>query len=76
MLDFFKYQDQIAILRTTTDGKLWRQFKVSVTDLPALFVIFSNGTNERLPTDRNTRYVIDTLAHKLKQLSFSKRSKK
>jgi hypothetical protein len=53
MLDFSKYQNQIAIFRTTTDGKLWRRFHLNITDVPALFVILRNRTAHRLDTKQN-----------------------
>jgi hypothetical protein len=48
MLDFSKYQNQIAVFRTTTDGKFWRRFHLNITDVPALFVILRNRTAQRL----------------------------
>jgi hypothetical protein len=48
MLDFSKYYEQLAIFRTTTDGQLWQQFQLNVTDIPALLVILPNRTTERI----------------------------
>ncbi|CAF0743247.1 unnamed protein product [Rotaria sordida] len=59
MLDFSKYRDQLAIFRTTTDGKLWRKFNVSITDVPALFVILRNRTAQRINIERNSSNNID-----------------
>ncbi|CAF4990604.1 unnamed protein product, partial [Rotaria sp. Silwood1] len=59
MLDFSKYRDQIAIFRTTTDGKLWRKFNITMTDVPALFVILRNRTFERINIGRNSSNNID-----------------
>ncbi|CAF2870317.1 unnamed protein product [Rotaria sp. Silwood2] len=59
MLDFSKYRDQIAIFRTTTDGKLWRKFNISMTDVPALFVIHRNRTAERINVEQNSSKNID-----------------
>lgn len=53
MLDFSKYQNQTAVFRTTTDGKLWRRFHINITDVPALFVILRNRTAIRLDTKAN-----------------------
>jgi len=50
MLDFSKYYEQLAIFRATTDGKLWQQFQINITDIPALFVILPNRTAEQIHT--------------------------
>ena len=55
MLDYSKYHDQLALFRTTTDGKLWRQFHLNITDVPALFVVLRNGTAQRILIKRNMR---------------------
>ncbi|CAF3326317.1 unnamed protein product [Rotaria socialis] len=60
MLDFSQYREQIAICRTTTDGKLWHKFNISLTDVPALFVIFRNRTAQRINIERNNYSNIDT----------------
>lgn len=54
MLDFSKYLNEIAIFRTTTDGKLWRTLHLNLTDVPALFVILRNRTIVRLNPPQNT----------------------
>ncbi|CAF3442728.1 unnamed protein product [Rotaria sp. Silwood1] len=59
MLDFSKYRDQIAIFRTTTDGKLWRKFNITMKDVPALFVILRNRTFERINIGPNSSNNID-----------------
>jgi hypothetical protein len=59
MLDFSKYRNQMAIFRTTTDGKLWRRFHLNITDVPALFVILRNRTAQRLDTRSNITNNID-----------------
>jgi len=59
MLDFSKYHKQIAIFRTTTDGKLWRKFHINVTDIPALFVILRNRTVERIHIKQNVSENVD-----------------
>jgi len=59
MLDFSKYYKQIAIFRTTTDGKLWRKFHMNRTDVPALFVILRNRTVERINIKQNISENID-----------------
>jgi hypothetical protein len=59
MLDFSKYRNQMAIFRTTTDGKLWRRFHLNITDVPALFVILRNRTAQRLDTRPNITNNID-----------------
>lgn len=74
MLDFSKYYEQIAIFRTTTDGRLWRNFHLNLTDVPALFVILRNRTAERIIPPRNisTRntfhYAIRSYIHKTKSI--------
>ncbi|CAF3888952.1 unnamed protein product [Rotaria magnacalcarata] len=60
MLDFSQYREQIAICRTTTDGKLWHKFNINLADVPALFVIFRNGTAQRINIERNNNSNIDT----------------
>ena len=55
MLDYSKYDDQLVIFRTTTDGKLWRQFHVNITDVPTLFAIQRNGTAQRIYVKGNAR---------------------
>ena len=55
MLDFSNYHKQLAIFRTTTDGRLWRKFHINLTDVPALFVILRNRTAERIQTKQNIR---------------------
>ncbi len=59
MLDFSQYHDQIAIFRTTTDGRLWLKFHINLTDVPALFLILGNRTAERLDIKRNISENID-----------------
>src|SRR5271168_3999737 len=78
MLDFSKYQNQIAIFRTTTDGKLWRRFHLNITDVPALFVTLRNRTAQRLDTRPNItnnignrnlfNYVIRSYIHQTKSV--------
>jgi hypothetical protein len=53
MLDFSKYYEQLAVFRTTTDGRLWHRFNINITDIPALFVIFRNQTTEQIHTKQN-----------------------
>lgn len=48
MLDFYQYHRQLTIFRTTIDGKLWRQFSLTLEDVPALLVIFRNRTVQRI----------------------------
>ena len=55
MLDYSKYHDQLALFRTTTDGKLWRQFHLNIMDVPALFVVLRNRTAQRIHIKGNTR---------------------
>ena len=55
MLDFSKYYEQLAIFRATTDGKLWQQFQINMTDLPALFIIHPNRTGEQMYTELSTK---------------------
>ena len=55
MLDFSKYHEQLAIFRASTDGKLWGQLQLNLTDIPAVFIIHSNGTTERMNTKQNTK---------------------
>lgn len=57
MLDFSKYYEQLAIFRATTDGKLWENFQINITDIPALFVIHSNRIAEQINTKQNTKYI-------------------
>ena len=59
MLDFSQYHQQLAIFRTTTDGKLRRHFPLTVEDVPALFVIFRNQTVQRIHTERSNRETSD-----------------
>jgi len=74
MLDFSKYQKQIAIFRTTTDGKLWRKFHLNTTDVPALFIILRNRTAKRIHTAQNISsrnsfsYAIRSYIHKTKSI--------
>ena len=56
MLDFSKYCEQLAIFRATVDGRLWRQFNINITDIPALFVIHPNRTAEQINTKQITKY--------------------
>ncbi|UJR25107.1 hypothetical protein I4U23_006466 [Adineta vaga] len=53
MLDFSKYHDQLAIFRTTIDGKLWIRFQLNISDTPALLIIRPNRTFERIDTKQN-----------------------
>jgi hypothetical protein len=79
MLDFSKYYQQIAIFRTTTDGKLWRKFHINITDVPALFVILPNRTAERINIKQNIsenidnrnlfNYAIRSYIHKTKSIN-------
>jgi hypothetical protein len=55
MLDFSKYYEQLAIFRTTTDGRLWHQFQLNMTDIPALLVIHPNRTTERINIKQNIK---------------------
>lgn len=55
MLDFSKYREQLAIYRTTTDGRLWRKLHITILDVPVLFVILRNRTAERINIKQNIR---------------------
>ena len=78
MLDFSKYQKEISIFRTTTDGKFWRRFRLNTNDVPALFVILRNRTAQRLdtkqPLTNNTgsrnlfNYLIRSYIHQTKSI--------
>jgi hypothetical protein len=57
MLDFSKYGEQLAIYRTTTDGRLWLKLQINVTDVPALFVILRNRTAERINIKQKIRSI-------------------
>lgn len=58
MLDFSDYRDEIAIFRTTTDGKFWRKFHLNLTDVPALFFLHRNRTIERLDSSNHSANVV------------------
>jgi len=74
MLDFSEYRQQLAIFRTTTDGKFWRKFHINITDVPALFVILRNRNVERIPIKQNIdhrnlfNYAIRSYIHKTKSI--------
>ena len=55
MLDFSKYYEQLAIFRTTPEGTLWQIFRLNVTDIPALFIIYPNRTIEQMDTKQETK---------------------
>ncbi|CAF1622204.1 unnamed protein product [Adineta ricciae] len=76
MLDFSKYHEQLSIFRASTDSKLWSQLQLNFTDIPAVFIIHSNGTTERMNTKQNINenlgsrnllnYAIRSYVHKSK----------
>lgn len=70
MLDFSRYYEQLVIFRTTPNATLWTRLQMNITDLPAVFAIFSNQTVERLELPANTRSDNDLSKLRARRFSF------